>query len=85
MGVLFKTLLILFGIYFIGRAIFRGVISWFIGDVGKKMDSQIYRQREEAIRQKKKQEGRVTINYQPKSEKNFKKSEGDYVDFEEVN
>ena len=84
MTVVIKFLLVLFGIYFIGRAIIRGIISWFIGDVGKKMESQIYRKQAEALRQKKKQEGRVTINYQPKSNKNFKKDEGDYVEFEEV-
>ena len=84
MTVLLKILLILFGIWFIGRTIIRGIFSWFLGDVEKQLNSQIRRQQEAAVHQKKKRDGHVTINYQPKSNKNFSKEEGDYVDFEEV-
>ena len=84
MGVIIKFILIAVAIYMIGKTIFRGIISWFIGDTVKKMDNQIKRQQEELKRHKKKQEGRVTINYQPKSDKNFGKEDGDYVDFEEI-
>jgi len=84
MGILIKVILIIVAIYMIGKSIIRGVISWFLGDTVKKMDNQIQRQQEELKRQKKKNEGRVTINYQPKSDKNFGKNDGDYVDFEEV-
>jgi len=81
---LFKVLLIILGIYFIGRMMVRSVVSWFLGDTTQKMNDQLRRQHEEMARQKKKREGQVTINYQPKQNKNFGKDEGDYVDFEEV-
>jgi len=81
---LLKVLLIVLGIYFIGKTIIKGVVSWFIGDTVKKMDDRIRQQQEEIKRQKKKNEGQVTINYQPKQNKNFAKDDGDYVDFEEV-
>ena len=84
MGVILKVILVIVAVYMIGKAVIRGVISWFLGDTVKKMDNQIRRQQEELKRQKKKQEGRVTINYQPKPDKNYGKEEGDYVDFEEV-
>jgi len=81
---LLKVLLIILGIYFIGKTIIRGVVSWFLGDTVKRMDSQLRQQQEEIKRQKKKAEGQVTVNYQPKQNKNFAKDDGDYVDFEEV-
>ena len=84
MGMLFKVILIIVVIYMIGKAIIKSVISWFLGDTVKKMDTQIRQQQDELKQQKKKQEGRVTINYQPKQDKNFWKEDGDYVDFEEV-
>jgi len=82
--ILLKVLLIILGIYFIGKTLFRGLISWFLGDTVKKMDDKIRQQQEEIKRQKKKTEGQVTVNYQPKQNKNFGKDDGDYVDFEEV-
>ena len=84
MGMLLKVILIIVAIYMIGKAIIKSVISWFLGDTVKKMDTQIRQQQDELKQQKKKQEGRVTINYQPKQDKNFGKEDGDYVDFEEV-
>ena len=84
MGLFLKVILIFVAIYMIGKTIIRGVISWFLGDTVKKMDNQIQRQQEELKQQKKKKEGHVTIHYQPKTEKNFGKEDGDYVDFEEV-
>ena len=83
MGTLVKWTLIILGLYFVVRAIKRGIVSWYLGDVNYKIEEQLRRQKEEIARQKKKQEGRITINYQPKSNKNFEKYEGDYVDFEE--
>ena len=80
----FKVLLVVLGLYLLGKLIIRSVVSYFLGDTAKKMNSQLRRQQEEIARQKKKKEGHVTINYQPKTEKNFGKEDGDYVDFEEV-
>ena len=85
MGKFIYYVIIIFGIYFICRAIIRGIVSWYLGDDDKKIEDQLRRQKEEMVKQKKKQEGRVTINYQPKAKKSIQKDEGDYVDFEEVN
>ena len=84
MGLLIKVILIAMAIYMIGKTVIRGVLSWFLGDTVKKMDDQLRHQQAELMQQKKKQEGKVTINYQPKQDKNFGVNEGDYVDFEEV-
>jgi len=79
-----KVLLVILGIYFLGKMIIRGVVSYFLGDTSRKMNEQLYRQQEEIARQKKKRDGHISIHYQPKSNKNFQKDDGDYVDFEEV-
>ena len=84
MGTFLKVLLIAFGIYFIGRALIRGLAVWLIGDVNKGIEDKLRQQQEEIARLRKKQEGEVTVNYRPKSNKSFAKEEGDYVDFEEV-
>jgi hypothetical protein len=80
----FKVLLIVIGIYLLGKLIIRSVVSWFLGDTAKKMNDQMRRQQDEMTRMKKKKDGHVTVHYQPKKEKNFGKEDGDYVDFEEV-
>ena len=79
-----KVLLVILGIYFLGKMLIRGIVSYFMGDVNKRMNDQMHRQQEETLRQKKKNEGQVTVNYQPKTNKNFGKDDGDYVEFEEV-
>ena len=80
----FKVLIILLGIYLLGKLIIRSVVSWFVGDTTQKMNDQFRRQQQEMSQMKKKKEGHVTVHYQPKKEKNFGKDDGDYVDFEEV-
>ena len=80
----FKVLIVIICIYFLGKLIIRGVVSYFLGDTTRKMNEQLHRQQEEIARQKKKKDGHITIHYQPKSNKNFQKDDGDYVDFEEV-
>ena len=80
----FKVLIVLIGVYLLGKMIIRSVVSWFLDDAPKKMDNHIRRQQEEIARLKKKKEGHVTVHYQPKKGKNIGKEDGDYVDFEEV-
>jgi len=63
------------------KLIFKGLRSVFFDDETKNFNAK---KREQDDMQSKNQQGRVTIKYQPKSDKNFKKDEGDYVDFEEV-
>lgn len=81
---LFKVLLVIIGIYLLGKWIIRSVVSYFMGNTTQKMNESFRRQQEEMSHQKKKKEGHVTVHYQPKKEKNFGKEDGDYVDFEEV-
>ena len=80
----FKVLLVIIGIYLLGKWIIRSVVSYFVGDTAKKMNDRSRQQQEEMARRKKKQEGKVSVHYQPESNKNFGKDEGDYVDFEEI-
>ena len=79
-----KVLLIILGVYFLGKWILKSIFSYFVGGAAKDINVQMRQQQEEMLRKKKKQEGKVTVNYQPKSNKTFGKEEGDYVDFEEV-
>ena len=79
-----KVILIILGVYFLGKMIFRSVISYFFGKTVQNMNDQMYQQQKEMSKLKKKKEGKVTINYQPKSDKTFGKEDGDYIDFEEV-
>ena len=84
MGLLLKIILVFVGVYLIGKAIVRGILSYFFGYTEKNLNDQARQRQEEFARKKKKMEGNVTINYQPKSDKNFGRNEGDYIDFEEV-
>ena len=80
----FKVLLVVLGIYLLVKMAIRGIVSYFLGNTAQRMNDQLRQQQEDSIRKKKKKEGQVTINYQPKQNKNFGKDDGDYVDFEEV-
>jgi hypothetical protein len=82
--VFIKILLIILGVYWLGKWILKSIFSYFLGSASEDINAQMRRQQEEMLRKKKKKEGNVTINYQPKSDKNFRKEEGDYVDFEEI-
>jgi len=84
MGFFIKSLLIILGVYLLGKMIIKSVLSWFLGDTVQKMNEQLRKQQDEIARQKKKTQGHVTINYNPTASKNFQKDDGDYVEFEEV-
>lgn len=83
MSFFIKIILIISGIYLFFKLIFKGLLNLFFDSETKNFNAK-KREQDEMVRQSKKQQGRVTIKYQPKSDKNFKKDEGDYVDFEEV-
>ena len=78
-----KILLVILGVYFLGKWLFRSILSSFLGSATD-VNAQLRRQQEEMSRKKKKREGEVSINYQPNPNKNIRKEEGVYVDFEEV-
>ena len=85
MGVVIKVILFIVVIWFIIRTISRGIFSLLFGSSAAGINERARRQQEETLHRKKyKKEGDVTINYQPKSDKNFGKDDGDYIDFEEV-
>jgi hypothetical protein len=84
MGAFLKIALIVLGIYLIGKLIVKSVVSHFLGSATRDVEARLRQQQQDVAHQKKRQEGKVTINYQPKSDKNFGKNDGDYVDFEEV-
>ena len=81
---LVKIILIVLGIYLLGKLIIRSVVSYFLGGTVRNMNDQMRKQQEEQFSNRRKKEGHVTINYKPKSNKNISKEEGDYIDFEEV-
>ena len=89
MGVVLKFIIVILGIYWLGKLVIKSVISYFLGGAARNVNEQIrqqqqQQQQQEMSRKKKKKEGNVTINYQPKPNKNFSEDDGDYVDFEEV-
>jgi hypothetical protein len=79
---LFKILLVILLVYLLGKLIIKGVVSYLFGNT-RDLNDRLRRQQEETARAKKKKEGHITINYQPKP-KSFGKNEGDYVDFEAI-
>ncbi len=81
---LVKTIFIIAVIYFIGKIVGRIVVPLLFQGAVKKAGERMQQQQQEASRRNRKQEGEVTINYKPKSDKSFGKDEGDYIDFEEV-
>ena len=80
----FKVLLVVIGLYFLFKMIFKSLFSRFLGGSEKKVNHQFRQQQEKMAQQKKKEEGHVTVHYQPKPEKTFGKDDGVYVDFEEL-
>jgi len=87
MGTFLKYVLLIMGIYFIFKAIVRGIVAYLAGETNAKNlnNHKMRRQQEEMRQRQKKQEGRITIKYQPpKTPKNIGKNLGDYVDFEEI-
>ncbi|MDR2037238.1 MAG: DUF4834 family protein [Bacteroidales bacterium] len=84
MGVLLKTVLIILLIYFLIKAVARMLFPFLFNGYIKKNTHQRMQQEEMSRNKAKKKEGEVSINYKPKSEKNFGKDEGDYIDFEEI-
>ena len=80
----FKVLLIILGVYFLGKMILKSFFTFLGGAAARNLNEQMRQQQENVSKQKKKKEGKVTINYQPKSDKTFGKEDGDYIDFEEV-
>ncbi len=80
-----KVIIFAVVIYYVIKLIGRIVAPLLFQGYAENINRQMRQQQEEMSRQRKKEkEGDVTVNYRPKSNKNFGKEEGDYIDFEEV-
>ncbi len=80
-----RTILIILLIYYGAKLIVRYVIPVFLKNyVEKKMGTFTSPGQQQNNHQKKQKEGKVTIDYIPKSDKKVENSEGEYIDFEEV-
>ena len=74
---LVRFILILFIIFFLIRVITRYVLRSYFKNMQNNFENQ-------QNQQTKKKEGDVTINTKPRKDKKFTNSEGDYVDYEEI-
>lgn len=79
-----KVIIIITGVYLIGKLIFRSFVAYLFGETSKRVQERMNRQGGSSTRQKKHPDGHVSVHYQPDSNKSIGKDEGDYVDFEEV-
>jgi flagellar basal body-associated protein FliL len=84
MAALLKILIIIVGVYLLIKWTFRGFLMYLLGNSIKNADKKMRQQQADYVQQKRKQEGKVTVNYDPATDKKFPKEEGDYIDFEEV-
>jgi hypothetical protein len=80
-----RTILIILLIYYGAKLIARYVLPVFLKNyMGKKMGTFTSPGQQQNNHHKKQKEGKVTIDYVPKSEKKVESNEGEYIDFEEV-
>ncbi|TKG90131.1 hypothetical protein EYV94_24315 [Puteibacter caeruleilacunae] len=79
----FRTLLIIVAIFWIGRIVSRYVLPLILkGMVNKAQKNMQDQMRQQQYDQR--QEGEVTVEFKNKKKKSSKDSNGDYVEFEEV-
>lgn len=84
---LFRIILYSILFYYLFRLIFRYLVPLFISRQVHRMQNKQEKAREDYINQRKKEEGKVTIEYTPgSSPKNSRDSgiKGEYVDYEEI-
>jgi uncharacterized protein YacL len=79
-----RTILIIILIYYLFKIIARYILPMFFANyMDRKMDE--YAQMSQRQKQKAaKREGEVTIDYKPRDKEKVKRSEGEYVDYEEI-
>ncbi len=80
-----RTILIILLFYYGVKLIVRYVLPVFLKSyVEKKMGTFTSTGQNQNQQYKKQKEGKVTIDYVPKSEKKVEDNKGEYIDFEEV-
>jgi hypothetical protein len=81
-----KTILIIALVYYLLKIIFRYVFPWLLTNyVNRKMNEFGKRAQDFNNTQKnRKQDGDVTIDFNPSNKKHFSKGSGEYVDYEEI-
>jgi len=84
MGVLIKIILVSVLIYLLGKSILKGVLYYLFGSATKNLNERMKWHEEEILKQSRKKQGKITIDYNPETGKTFGKDDGDYVDYEEV-
>lgn len=83
---LFRIIIYFILFYYLFRLIFRYLVPLFITRQVHKMQNKQEKAREDYINQRKKEEGKVTIEYNPRSSNTSGKNDqkGEYVDYEEI-
>ncbi len=80
---LLRTLLIFFVVYYLFKFTAKYLLPMFVSHRINKMKQEQEEARNKWVKEKKDQEGKVTITYTSKDDKG-NTTEGEYVDFEEV-
>lgn len=89
---LFKTLLIIFGIYFLLRFLLRyfgpSIMRYFIDRLTKRAQQQFHTPDTSSSHSSssttEKKTGKTTIDYIPPNDRKSNKDQGEYIDFEEI-
>ncbi|TAJ13830.1 DUF4834 family protein [Marinilabiliaceae bacterium JC017] len=86
---LFRTILFLVIFYYLFKILGRLALPFLVKKGAQRMQNQQQQAYQQYRQQQKQQEGKVTIQQEPKNSSTqsakAKNSEGEYVDFEEVN
>ncbi len=80
---LIRTLLIFFVVYYLFKFTAKYLLPMFVSHRINKMKREEEQARNNWVKQKKAEEGKVTINYTSKGDKGGTTA-GEYVDFEEI-
>ena len=86
MGSLLKIILFTVLLYYLFKGIFRYLFPFLISNQAKKMQKKQEQAKQDFVNQQQKNEGKVTIEYDPSQKHNEKNrgNEGEYVDYEEI-
>ena len=85
---LLKVIIYTILIYYVFKLVFRYLMPLFISKQARKMQKRQENAHEEYISRKKKEEGKVTVEYNPETQNKSKNDRnthgGEYVDYEEI-
>jgi len=85
---LFRVIIYTILIYYVLKLVFRYLMPLFISKQVRKMQERQEKAHKDYINQKKREEGKVTIEYNPEKQNRSKNDRnnqgGEYVDYEEI-